>query len=350
MKHIPRIALIACLAALPAVPTASAQDPPVGMGKTLFVEGIDAVVNNEVILAGEVEEVMETIALEYGYDFSNPDVYERERRKVLNGMIDDMLLYQYGIEKGYGLRKDQIQERVDERIREMEENEAVKRQGGLEAVLKRSGRSMEALRRSLERRIQRQYVRDMAIRMNIMEKVRVTERELNRVRRENPDFIREEQTVRVRQIFFRCPKNAPEETVEEVRNRAEQVYLRIKAGEDFEEMARLHSEHVLTQREGGLMPPYSRGELAEPFDRAFEMEVGEVCEPFRTPAGFHILKLEAKPTIEQIVESQRRNEELKEWLEKLRAEALAGGTLIIKGMDPGEEPTESGTPGTGGEL
>jgi parvulin-like peptidyl-prolyl isomerase len=265
-------------------------------------------------------------------------------------MIDDLLLYQYGVEKGYGLRKDQLRERVDERIREMEENEAIKRQGGLEAVLKRSGRSMEALRRSLERRIQRQYVRDVAIRMNIMEKIRVTERELNQVQRENPDFIREEQTVRVRQIFFRCPKNAPEEKVEEAKERAEQVYLRIKAGEDFEEMARVHSEHVLTQREGGLMPPYSRGELSDAFDRAFEMEVGEVSEPFRTPAGFHILKLEAKPTVGQIVESQRRGEKLDEWLEELRAEALAKGTLIIKGMDPGDEPPESGASETGGEL
>jgi peptidyl-prolyl cis-trans isomerase SurA len=337
MRYLSRIALLAVVAVLPAVPASFAQNPPVGMGKTLFVEGIDAVVNDEVILAGEVEEVMETIAYQYGYDFSDRALYERERRKVLDGMIDDLLLYQYGIEKGYSLRKDQLQERVEERIREMEENESIKRQGGLEAVLKRSGRSLESLRRSLERRIQRQYVRDMAIRMNIMEKVQISERELDKIRRENPDFIRKQQTVEVRQIFFRCPKNAPQEKVEEVRKRAEQVYLQIKAGEDFEEMARQYSEHVLTQREGGLMPPYSRGELAEPFDRAFDMEVGEVCEPFRTPAGFHILKLESKPTIEQIVESQRRNEKLNEWLKELRAEALAKGTLIIKGAEPGGE-------------
>jgi len=347
MKYLSCIGLIAFLAASSTVPTAFAQDPPVGRGKTLFVEGIDAVVNDDVILAGEVEEVMETIALEYGYDFSNPDVYERERRKVLNGMIDDLLLYQYGVEKGYALRKDQLRERVDERIREMKENDSIKRQGGLEAVLKRSGRSMEGLRRSLERRIERQYVRDVAIRMNIMEKVQVTERELDLVQRENPDFIRKQQTVRVRQIFFRCPKNAPEEKVEEAKERAEKVYLRIKAGEDFEEMARQNSEHVLTQREGGLMPPYTRGELAEPFDRAFDMEVGEVCEPFRTAAGFHILKLEAKPTVEQIVEGQRRNEALDAWLKELRAEAAAKGTLIIKGMEPGDESSPPGESDTG---
>jgi parvulin-like peptidyl-prolyl isomerase len=199
---------------------------------------------------------------------------------------------------------------------------------------------MEGFRKAVARDTERDYVRKLTIRMNITEKVQVTERELDKLKRENPDFIREEQMVKVRQIFFRCPKNAPGEKVEEVRERAEEIYLQIKAGEDFEKMARLHSEHVLTSREGGVMPNYTRGELAESFDCAFDMEVGEVCEPFRTPAGFHILKLEARPTVEQIVGNKRMAEKLDAWLEELRGEALAKGTLIVKGAEPDEGISE----------
>ena len=45
-------------------------------------------------------------------------------------------------------------------------------------------------------------------------------------------------------------------------------------------------------QQGGLLPPYARGELPSVFDQAFSLKPGEVSQPLRSEHGWHVLKLE----------------------------------------------------------
>ncbi|MBI4581084.1 MAG: peptidylprolyl isomerase [Planctomycetes bacterium] len=65
----------------------------------------------------------------------------------------------------------------------------------------------------------------------------------------------------------------------------------------FEEVAREMSENSLTREQGGLMPPFTRHDLAVPpliRERAFAMSVGQVSEPLREGAWYHIIRVERK--------------------------------------------------------
>ncbi|MGG9964056.1 foldase protein PrsA [Ferruginibacter sp. SUN106] len=74
--------------------------------------------------------------------------------------------------------------------------------------------------------------------------------------------------------------------------KADSVYLRIKAGEDFGELAKQYSDDKLTYMSGGLMPEFTVGKYEMPFEQeVFKLaKDGEVSRPFPTQYGFHIVK------------------------------------------------------------
>lgn len=97
---------------------------------------------------------------------------------------------------------------------------------------------------------------------------------------------------KVAQILIAIPPGADGESTKLAQHKADSVYLKLKAGGNFEEMAKQFSDDKLTYMSGGNMPEFTVGK----YDQAFENEVfkltkdGELSKPFSTPYGFHIVK------------------------------------------------------------
>jgi parvulin-like peptidyl-prolyl isomerase len=65
-----------------------------------------------------------------------------------------------------------------------------------------------------------------------------------------------------------------------------------QAREDFAEVAKQVSEDPNAKSNGGFYPETAPGRMGEEFDsRMFSQSIDEVSEPFRTPAGWHLLKV-----------------------------------------------------------
>jgi hypothetical protein len=75
--------------------------------------------------------------------------------------------------------------------------------------------------------------------------------------------------------------------------KAEQLRSDVEKGADFAELARANSIGPEAS-EGGMLPPFAKGELPEAFDRAFELEPGRVSPVIESPYGFHLFLLVAK--------------------------------------------------------
>jgi parvulin-like peptidyl-prolyl isomerase len=120
--------------------------------------------------------------------------------------------------------------------------------------------------------------------------------------------------------------------VVEERVKADELHARLEQGADFAALARAESLAPEAPA-GGELPPFARGELPEAFDRAFELELGQVSPVIESPYGFHVFLLESKlaasePDFEELrakLEAelgQRHLEELRrEWLRGLRKNA-----------------------------
>jgi len=86
--------------------------------------------------------------------------------------------------------------------------------------------------------------------------------------------------------------------VVEDRDRAGSLLDKIKAGGDFEKLAAENSQ-APEAAAGGLLPAFGEGDLPEAFDRAFELEAGQLSDVIESPHGYHIFLLIEKYPAEE---------------------------------------------------
>lgn len=86
------------------------------------------------------------------------------------------------------------------------------------------------------------------------------------------------------------PQNATDEQKAETKAKIDSIYGLLKAGADFEELAKAESMDGSAKR-GGDLGWFSRGRMVQPFeDVAFGLADGAMSEPFATQYGYHIVK------------------------------------------------------------
>ncbi|MEM9191757.1 MAG: peptidylprolyl isomerase [Myxococcota bacterium] len=114
-----------------------------------------------------------------------------------------------------------------------------------------------------------------------------TEYEANQHRFENL-----EKQVRSRHILVRLEAGASEDVQTAARTRAAALLERVRAGDDFNMLARRYSDDNRTARSGGDLGWGAEGAQVRPLDEAqFAMEVGEVSELVESRYGIHIVKV-----------------------------------------------------------
>ena len=96
---------------------------------------------------------------------------------------------------------------------------------------------------------------------------------------------------RASHILFKVPDDAAPEATEAVRVRAASVLEQVKAGGDFAELAKQHSEDG-SAAQGGDLGWFGAGRMVPEFERAaFALSEGQVSDLVKSPFGFHIIKL-----------------------------------------------------------
>lgn len=126
--------------------------------------------------------------------------------------------------------------------------------------------------------------------------------------------------VEVRQIIVSDPA------------KARRLLRELRGGGEFEAIAREHSLGPEAAN-GGLLPPFERGELPEAFDVAFKLRPGDVSDVVESPYGFHIFKAErriepeppdpeeARAAVRERLERERFVELRESWIRALRQSA-----------------------------
>lgn len=135
------------------------------------------------------------------------------------------------------------------------------------------------------------------------------------------------QQTHVRHILLRVSDLTPEP---EVRRRLQDLRDRVvRGGQDFGQLARLHSVDPSATRGGDLGWLYP-GDTVPEFERAMnQLKPGEVSEPVQTPFGWHLIQVLERRTEESPIERNRlaarqalrdrkAEEAYQEWLRQLR--------------------------------
>jgi peptidyl-prolyl cis-trans isomerase C len=86
--------------------------------------------------------------------------------------------------------------------------------------------------------------------------------------------------------------NQKDLTEEEALAKSQDIEKQLAAGGDFAAIAKVESDDVGTATSGGVLPPFSKGQMVPEFEQAvFTQPVGKVSEPVKTKFGYHIIKV-----------------------------------------------------------
>ncbi len=99
-------------------------------------------------------------------------------------------------------------------------------------------------------------------------------------------------------IMVKTTKGMPAADSVAAQQKIDEIYAKIKAGENFEELARQQSDDKGSAKEGGKLPLFGTGRMVMEFEKAaFALKNdGDVSAPVKTQYGWHIIKrLEKKP-------------------------------------------------------
>ena len=138
-----------------------------------------------------------------------------------------------------------------------------------------------------------------------------------------------------RHILLRTKEGVPDT---EMRERLARLRARIAAGEDFAELARVHSEDG-TAPKGGDLGWLSPGETVPEFERAMNaLKDGEVSQPVQSPFGWHVVQVlerrseemseeRRKLAARQTVRARKADEAYQDWLRQTRDRAFVENRL-----------------------
>ena len=151
--------------------------------------------------------------------------------------------------------------------------------------------------------------------------------DLRRYYDEHLDYFKTPEEVRASHILKSARGEKRHEAYEELR----QLRKRLQAGENFDELARKHSDKGDEHVDLGF---FKRGELAEEFEIvAFSMDAGEISPVFATPFGYHLITVtERKPAtpkpfeevreqVRELLLAERKQEKTRQLVEELKGRA-----------------------------
>ena len=173
--------------------------------------------------------------------------------------------------------------------------------------------------------------------------VQVTQDDLQSYYNQHRDQYRVPEQAKVSHILIKTPLPGPdgkvdEKGVAEAQKRAEDILKQLKAGANFEELAKKYSEDPGSAKEGGSLGWIGKGRTVPEFEKAaFSQPIGKVGDLVKSSYGFHIIRVDArqdahmktleevKDQIEPILKQQKAQEIAQKQADDLLQQAKTKG-------------------------
>ena len=246
-----------------------------------LVDRIVAVVNKEVITLSELSAAVGSAERQLRRQGTPAPERAVLERQLLERLVIDKAQLQRA--RDTGIRVDELQ--LDRAVQRIAENNKMTL-ADFRRALERDGVAFDAWREDLREQIMVSRLRER----EVEDKVQVNDTEIDLFLEEikaNP--ARSEYNVS--HILVRVPEQATPERITEARARAQKALAEARAGGDFARIAASYSD-APDALEGGNLGWRTHERVPELFSSVLAaMRPGEVSEPLRSPAGFHVLKL-----------------------------------------------------------
>ncbi len=273
-----RALLAACLGILCTLAAAAAP-----AGEPTEIDGIVAIVNDDVVLRSELENEIAQLAAQLQQKGVRPPPHSVLERQVLERLILKKLQLEAARRAGIV---------VDDTIVDLAlKNIATENDMSLpefQEVLSSEGISFRAFREGIRDQIIMSRLREQVV----VRRIEVTEQELAAYLAKNSTRLGQRSDYHVFHILVATPDGASPEQIASAQKKARRLVEKLRAGADFKEVAMAESDGRQAL-EGGDLGWRNAAQLPTLFaDMLANMERGQISDPIRNSSGFHIIMLD----------------------------------------------------------
>jgi peptidyl-prolyl cis-trans isomerase SurA len=314
------------------------------LAKTIPLDGIVAIVDEDVILKSELDSRVTRI--KQGIEPSRLPPEDVLIQQVLERLIVENLQLQ-------------IAYRVGVRVSDQELNEALKgiaAQNGMQLnqflqAIRDDGIEYTEMREQIKNEVLISRVQNGIVN----NRIKVTDQEVKNFLESEVGAVVTSDEYRVLHILIAVDEDAEAGDISDARSRTQQLLDDLANGDDFQKLARAHSagQNAL---EGGNLGWRKPVQLPTIFsDKVSQMKVGEVVGPIKSASGFHVIKLAEKRGAEsegQVAQTRSRHiliqpseirsdRQAKELAESLLAQVKAGEDFTTLAQLHSDDPSSA---------
>jgi parvulin-like peptidyl-prolyl isomerase len=259
-------------------------------------------VNGVAITQREVDEATAALLPRASYHGNvAPEKIRELQKKALDNLVREELFYREGLKKGYKVPKSDIGKRVDEIIKKYPSKSAFRE------ALKKYGLTEEDVRKKVDHMM----LADLFLKEEVYKKAQIKKNELLDYFEKNREKFQKPEAARLSHILIKVTPEASKEEKEKLKKKAEDVYEKLKKGEDFAKLAWDSSDDP-SRVKGGDLGVVHRGRLELDVEGpAFALTKGEMSGIVPSLYGYHIFK-----AVEKFPPQQLKFDEVKEKLKK----------------------------------
>lgn len=273
--------LFLCLFGVAHVQAQSARRP----SEPIQADRIVAVVNDDVITLHELRTRLDMAVSQLQRQGTNLPPRDVLEQQMLERLVMDKVQLQHARE--IGLRVDDAQ--LDQAIQRIADGNKMTPTQFREA-LKKDGIDFAKFRDEIRTEMTIARVRDREVESKIV----ISEGEIDNYLSGDGTKGTGGDEYEVAHILLRAPESATPEQIQKLKAKAEQLFDRLKKGEDFAQLAASYSD-APDGLQGGRLSARPLDRLPSVFAEAVgKLKAGEVATPLRSSNGFHLVKLLAK--------------------------------------------------------
>jgi peptidyl-prolyl cis-trans isomerase SurA len=319
-------------------------------GETL--DRVVAKVNGDIIVLSAVQEKAGYISQQLKAGQGKlPDNMSEEQllEKVLNDMVDEKLQLQEARKIMLSVDEKKVEQAIDE----IKSNNKIN-QEQLVIMLENEGKTLEGYKQQ----VRDQILVSQIIGYEMSRSPAISDKSVQKYYLKHQKEFLEAKKTFFRHILFIFEPGITDENKRVKIIKAKQVLRQIKAGRDFEDLAKKYSEDV-SSSSGGEIGYVAKGNLVAEFEEAaFKLKEGEVSDLVETRYGLHIIKNdhivpgrvkpmdEVKEQIRERLMRETRKAHYENWMASLKKSAFVETYLFDspKSLQNKEKPPRLARP------
>jgi peptidyl-prolyl cis-trans isomerase SurA len=249
--------------------------------KAQSLDKVVAIVDEDVVLESELRDRMQSVLARLKGQYNELPDESVLRKQVLDQLILERI--ELGLAKRYEIKVEDAE--VDQAIERISQKNQMTRDQ-LIADLKRQGLTMDGLRNQIRDEITISHLQQGVV----SNRIKISQQEIDNFLASSDGKFATSPDYHIGHILIAVPSGADADTVAAAEKKAKDIHQQLKAGGDFAKLAIANSNDQAALQ-GGDIGWRKLAQLPELFGNQLAgLKVGEVTAPFRSGAGFHILK------------------------------------------------------------